>query len=58
VCANYRVDKDHKHWALMGISAGGMAALRITLTQPELFGTVAVHSSAVFRTIRRSCRTA
>ena len=34
--------------ALMGVSMGGMGALRIAFTKPELFGAVAVHSSAVF----------
>jgi S-formylglutathione hydrolase len=31
----------------MGISMGGMGALRIGFTKPQLFGTIAVHSSAV-----------
>jgi enterochelin esterase-like enzyme len=48
VDATYRVAKDRGHRALMGISMGGMASLRIGFTQPQLFGTVAVHSSAVF----------
>jgi enterochelin esterase-like enzyme len=48
VSANYRVRQDRQSRALMGISMGGMAALRIAFTQPKLFGTVAVHSSAVF----------
>ncbi|MBL8723766.1 MAG: hypothetical protein JNK49_06950 [Planctomycetes bacterium] len=46
----YRISDDRNQRALMGISMGGMAALRIGFTHPELFGTVAVHSSAVFPT--------
>lgn len=48
LAATYRILDDRDHRALMGISMGGMAALRIGFTQPQLFGTVAVHSSAVF----------
>ena len=44
----YRITDDRNQRALMGISMGGMAALRIGFTHPQLFGTVAVHSSAVF----------
>ena len=44
----YRVSTDRQQRALMGISMGGMAALRVGFTHPDLFGTVAVHSSAVF----------
>lgn len=45
---NYRVSKDRGQRAIMGVSMGGMAALRIAFTRPELFGAVAAHSSAVF----------
>jgi enterochelin esterase-like enzyme len=48
VSQNYRVRQDRDGRALMGISMGGMAALRIGFTKPELFRTIAVHSSAVF----------
>ena len=48
VSATYRVAERRDQRALMGVSMGGMGALRITLTRPELFGAVAVHSSAVF----------
>ncbi len=48
IASKYRVSKERSQRALMGISMGGMAALRIGFTQPELFGTVAVHSAAVF----------
>jgi len=48
VTDNYRVSKKRDERALMGVSMGGMGALRIAFTHPELFGTVAVHSSAVF----------
>ncbi len=43
----YRVSDRRDQRAIMGVSMGGMAALRIAFTQPQLFGTVAVHSSAV-----------
>jgi enterochelin esterase-like enzyme len=43
----YRISDRRDQRAIMGISMGGMAALRIAFTQPELFGAVAVHSSAV-----------
>jgi S-formylglutathione hydrolase FrmB len=45
---NYRVSERREQRAIMGVSMGGMAALRIAFTQPELFGAVAAHSSAVF----------
>ncbi|MGC6487182.1 MAG: alpha/beta hydrolase [Planctomycetota bacterium] len=48
VCASYRVREQRDGRALMGVSMGGMGALRIAFTEPELFGAVAVHSSAVF----------
>lgn len=48
ITKTYRVAEDRGHRALMGISMGGMAALRIAFTHPQLFGTIAVHSSAVF----------
>ncbi|MBK8100058.1 MAG: hypothetical protein IPK26_23390 [Planctomycetes bacterium] len=48
ITLNYRVTDDRQQRALMGISMGGMAAMRIAFHNPEMFGTVAVHSSAVF----------
>ena len=48
VSKSYRVRKQRNGRALMGVSMGGMGALRIAFTEPELFGAVAVHSSAVF----------
>lgn len=48
IAKNYRVSPKREQRALMGVSLGGMAALRIAFTKPELFGTVAVHSSAIF----------
>lgn len=48
VAKTYRISDRRDERALMGISMGGMAALRIGFTHPELFGTIAVHSSAVF----------
>jgi enterochelin esterase-like enzyme len=50
VTATYRVATERGQRALMGISLGGMASLRIGFTHPDLFGTIAVHSSAVFPT--------
>jgi S-formylglutathione hydrolase len=48
VCSEYRVSKDRNQRAIMGISMGGMGALRIAFTHPDLFGAVGAHSSAVF----------
>ncbi|MFO0981695.1 MAG: alpha/beta hydrolase-fold protein [Planctomycetota bacterium] len=48
VQTNFRVGRDRGDRALMGISLGGMAALRFALDHPELFGAVATHSAAVF----------
>jgi enterochelin esterase family protein len=45
--SKYRIAKDRHMRAIMGISMGGMGALKIALRKPELFGTVAAHSSAV-----------
>ncbi|MEZ5964420.1 MAG: alpha/beta hydrolase-fold protein [Planctomycetota bacterium] len=48
VDATYRVEADRGKRALMGVSMGGMAAMRIAFKHPELFGTVATHSAALF----------
>lgn len=48
LAANYRVSDQREQRAIMGVSMGGMAALRIAFTKPELFGAVGAHSSAVF----------
>jgi len=45
--ANYRIAPDRKQRAIMGISMGGMGALKIAFKNPELFGTVSTHSAAV-----------
>lgn len=45
---NYRISDKREQRAIMGVSMGGMAALRIAFTKPELFGAVGAHSSAVF----------
>jgi S-formylglutathione hydrolase FrmB len=45
---NFRVSEKRSERAIMGVSLGGNAALRIAFSQPSLFGTVAVHSAAVF----------
>lgn len=44
----YRVSDKREQRAIMGVSMGGMAALRIAFTKPDLFGAVGAHSSAVF----------
>lgn len=44
----YRISKARDQRAITGVSMGGMAALRIAFSQPELFGAVAAHSAAVF----------
>jgi len=44
----FRVLKEREGRAVMGISLGGMAALRFAFTDPARFGTVATHSAAVF----------
>ena len=44
----FRVASKREERALMGVSLGGMAALRFAFTDPQLFGSVATHSAAVF----------
>ncbi len=44
----YRVSTRREERAILGVSMGGMAALRIAFTKPELFGVVGAHSAAVF----------
>ncbi|MBX3462078.1 MAG: hypothetical protein KF830_02830 [Planctomycetes bacterium] len=44
----YRIRAERQQRAILGVSMGGMAALRIAFTQPDLFGVVGAHSSAVF----------
>ncbi len=46
--AHYRVSAERRDRALMGVSLGGMAALRYGLLAPERFGAVATHSAATF----------
>jgi S-formylglutathione hydrolase FrmB len=46
--ATYRLEPGREHRAIMGVSMGGMAALKIALKHPQLFGTVATHSAAIF----------
>jgi S-formylglutathione hydrolase FrmB len=48
VTKNYRVAADREHRAIMGVSMGGMAALRIAFKHSDVFGAVGAHSSAVF----------
>ncbi len=42
----YRVAEERAGRALMGVSMGGMGALRIALKNPRRYATVAVHSAA------------
>ena len=44
---NWRVAPQRAQRAIMGVSMGGYGALKIALKHPELFGVVAVHSSAI-----------
>lgn len=44
----FRVSPERADRALMGISLGGMAALRFAFNDPSRFGTVATHSAALF----------
>jgi S-formylglutathione hydrolase FrmB len=43
--ASYRVEPGRGGRALLGVSMGGYAALRIALKRPELFAAVATHSA-------------
>ena len=43
--STYRVEGGSRHRALLGISMGGYAALRIAFTRPDLFAAVATHSA-------------
>lgn len=45
---HYRLSTLARRRALMGVSMGGMGALRIALSDPGRFSTVAVHSAAAF----------
>jgi putative tributyrin esterase len=48
VQTRFHVSSKRADRAIMGISLGGMGALRLAMTNLDLFGTVAVHSAAVF----------
>jgi enterochelin esterase-like enzyme len=48
VKSKFRVSDDRAERAVMGVSLGGMAALRFAFSDPMLFGCVATHSAAVF----------
>jgi enterochelin esterase-like enzyme len=47
VQAKYRLADARDQRAVMGVSMGGMGALKIALRHPGVFGTVAVHSAAI-----------
>jgi len=49
--ATYRATPGRDGRALLGISMGGYAALRIALSRPELFRAVAAHSAVVLEEI-------
>jgi S-formylglutathione hydrolase FrmB len=48
--STYRVEGGARHRALLGISMGGYAALRIAFTHPDLFAAVATHSAMLLET--------
>lgn len=43
----YHLQSDKGQRALMGVSMGGLGAMKIAMHHPEMFGTVAVHSAAI-----------
>jgi len=43
--SNYRVRRERAGRALLGVSMGGYAALRIALSHPDLYAAVATHSA-------------
>ena len=43
----YRLKSERDARALMGVSMGGMGALKIAMHHPDVFGAVAVHSAAI-----------
>ncbi len=45
--AKYRIQAERGQRALMGVSMGGLGAMKIAMHHPEVFGTVAVHSAAI-----------
>jgi S-formylglutathione hydrolase FrmB len=51
--ASYPVVVSRHGRALLGISMGGYAGLRIAFTHPELFGAVATHSAMLLESIPR-----
>ncbi len=46
--SHYRTLADRSHRALGGFSRGGGWAFQIGLTRPDLFGTLGLHSAAIF----------
>src|SRR5260221_10420060 len=51
VDASYRTRPGREARALLGVSMGGYAALRIAFSHPELFGVVAAHSAMLLQKI-------
>ncbi|MBK8618607.1 MAG: hypothetical protein IPN96_16175 [Anaerolineales bacterium] len=48
VDANYRTQQDRQYRALGGLSRGGGWTVKLGLAHPELFGSLGLHSPAVF----------
>jgi len=46
---NYRTIADREHRALGGLSRGGGWTMQLGLEHPELFGTLGLHSPAIFK---------
>lgn len=54
VASTFRVKPGREGRALLGISMGGYAALRIAFTRPELFRAVATHSAMLLEKVPSS----
>jgi enterochelin esterase-like enzyme len=50
--ANFRTLPDRTHRAIGGLSRGGGWAFQLGLTRPDLFGTLGLHSPAIFSSDR------
>lgn len=54
--STYRVEGGSRHRALLGVSMGGYAALRIAFTRPGLFAAVATHSAMLLESVPSAAR--
>ena len=45
--SRYRLSSERRGRAVMGVSAGGFGALKLSLRHPDVFGAVAAHSAAI-----------